>query len=82
MTAENRDVREIIREEPLRRRQILKALGDGQMTVPEIAEAISAPTNETMYWVMGMRKYRWLAEVADATDDGFFPYRALERQGS
>jgi hypothetical protein len=31
---------------------------------------------------MGMRKYRWLAEVADATDDGFFPYRALERQGS
>jgi hypothetical protein len=52
------------------------------MTVPEIAEAISAPTNETMYWVMGMRKYRWLAEVADATDDGFFPYRALERQGS
>ena len=40
MTEENRDVREIIREEPLRRRQILKALGDGQMTVPEIAEAI------------------------------------------
>jgi hypothetical protein len=81
MTAENRDVREIIREEPLRRREILKVLGEGQMTVPEIAEAISAPTNETMYWVMGMRKYRWLAEVPDATDDGFFPYRAIERQG-
>ncbi len=82
MTAENRDVREIVREEPLRRRQILKALGDGQMTVPEIAEAISAPTNETMYWVMGMRKYRWLAEAGDATDDGYFPYRVIERRGS
>jgi hypothetical protein len=82
MTAQNRDVREIIREEPLRRLEILKALGDGQMTVPEIAEAIFAPTNETMYWVMGMRKYRWLAEVADATDDGFFLYRVIERRGS
>jgi predicted transcriptional regulator len=82
MTAENRDIREIIREEPLRRREILKALGDGQMTVPEIAEAISAPTDETMYWVMAMRKYRWLVEVADASDDGFFSYRAIERQGS
>ena len=80
MTAENRDVREIIREEPLRRRQILKALGDGQMTVPEIAEAISAPTNETMYWVMGMRKYGQVTPLTDATDDGFFQYQAVARR--
>ena len=52
------------------------------MTVPEIAEAISAPTNETMYWVMGMRKYRWITEAGEATDDGLFPYRAIARQGT
>jgi hypothetical protein len=82
MTMESRDVREIIREEPLRRREILKVLGDGQKTVPEIAEAISAPTHETMYWVMGMRKYRWITEAGEATDDGLFPYRAIARQGT
>jgi len=82
MTIKNRDIREIIREEPLRRREILKAIGDRQMTVPEIAEAISAPANETMYWVMGMRKYRWLTEIPEPNDDGFFFYRVIERQVS
>ena len=36
----NRDVREVIREEPLMHRPILAALADGPRTVPEIAEAI------------------------------------------
>jgi len=45
------------------------------MTVPEIAEAISPRRPTRRVLGDGMRKYRWLAEVADATDDGFFPYR-------
>ncbi|MGA9776377.1 MAG: MarR family transcriptional regulator [Candidatus Dormiibacterota bacterium] len=82
MNVESRDLREVIREEPLRRREILKALEGGARTVPEIAAAISAPTHEAMYWVMGMRKYGWVAEVNEPTDDGLYPYRAVERRGA
>jgi len=35
-----RDTREIIREEPLHRDEIVGALADGPRTVPEIAAAI------------------------------------------
>lgn len=74
-----RDVREIVREEPVMRRRILAALRDGPLTVPEIASAIDAPTSETVIWVMGMRRYGWLAEVKGVTDDGFFRYEPTGR---
>ena len=79
MVVESRDLREVIREEPLRRREILKAVADGPRTVPEIAGLIGCPTHEVMYWVMGMRKYGYLGESSEADDDGLFHYRALER---
>ena len=69
-----RDVREIVREEPLMRPRILAALRDGPRTVPEIAEAIGAPASEVVIWVMGLRRYGWLAEVKGATTDSYFQY--------
>jgi DNA-binding IclR family transcriptional regulator len=67
----SRDTREIIREEPLMRGRILDALTDGPHTVPEIAAAIGAPENETMFWVMGMRKYGLVAELPQPDGDYF-----------
>ncbi len=74
----NRDFREVIREEPLMHRPILAALADGPRTVPEIADAIGRPSEEVMYWVMGMRRYAKLVELREPTDDGFFQYAARE----
>lgn len=74
----SRDVREIVREEPLVRRQILAALADGPHTVPEIAAAIGAPENETMLWVMGMRKYGLLAELPEPEGD-YYRFQAVAR---
>jgi len=74
-----RDIREVVREEPLRRPRILAALRAGPLTVPEIAGAIDAPTSETLIWVMGMRRYGWLAEIKGASDDGFFRYEPTGR---
>jgi predicted Rossmann fold nucleotide-binding protein DprA/Smf involved in DNA uptake len=74
-----RDVREIVREEPVMRAQILATLHDGPLTVPEIAEAIGAPTHEVVIWVMGMRRYGWLAEIKGATVDGYFQYEPTGR---
>jgi hypothetical protein len=74
-----RDIREIVREEPSMRGRILAALVDGPRTVPEIAEAIGFPTHEVVLWVMGMRRYGWLAEVKGVTDEGYFRYTATGR---
>ena len=73
-TAMNRDVREIIREEPAMHVQILQALDAGPLTVPEIALAIHQPSEEVVFWVMGMRRYGRIVEIPEANDDGFFLY--------
>ena len=79
MPATIRDLREVVREEPVMRRRILAALDAAPLTVPEIAAAIDAPTSETLIWVMGMRRYGWLAEVKGAAEDGFFRYEPTGR---
>jgi predicted Rossmann fold nucleotide-binding protein DprA/Smf involved in DNA uptake len=78
----NRDVREVIREEPVMRARILAALAEGPLTIPEIARAIDAPTHEVVFWVMGMRRYGWLAEIKGATVDGYFQYARTGRVAS
>jgi predicted Rossmann fold nucleotide-binding protein DprA/Smf involved in DNA uptake len=75
----HRDDREVIREEPVMRARILAAVHDGPRTIPEIAAVIGAPTHETVFWVMGMRRYGWLAEIKGATVDGYFQYEATGR---
>jgi len=77
-----RDVREIVRDEQVMRRRILAALADGPLTVPEIAQAVERPTHEVMFWVMGLRKYGWLAEIKEVNDEGYFSYQVVEREGS
>jgi hypothetical protein len=74
-----REVREIVREEPVMRPRILAALRDGPLTVPEIAGAIGEPTREVVIWVMGMRRYGWLAEIRSPAVDGYFQYERTGR---
>ncbi len=57
-----RDVREVIREEPLMRDRLLALLASGPLTVPELAAAGSLPETEVMVWLMGMRKYGYVVE--------------------
>ncbi len=76
-----RDIREVVRDEQVMRRQILAVLADGPLTVPEIAAAVERPTHEVMFWVMGLRKYGWLAEIKEVTDDGYYRYQVVEREG-
>ena len=79
MSTTNRDFREVVREEPVMRARILAALREGPLTVPEIARAIDEPTHEVVFWVMGMRRYGWLAEIKGATVDGYFQYQTTGR---
>jgi hypothetical protein len=80
MTAKNRDVREIVREETFMRARILEVLAEGPRTVPEIAVAIGRPTHEAMFWVMGMRRYGQVRDVKEAAVDGYFRYQAVAKE--
>jgi len=79
MLGSDREVREIVRDEHLMRGRILKLLGDGSLTIPEIAQALGRPSHEVTFWVMGMRKYGYLLEEKEATDEGYHRYMAVER---
>ena len=78
----NRDVREVIRDEQFMRARILKVLEAGPQTVPEIAATLGKPTHEVVYWVMGMRKYGYVAEIKEVNDEGYFRYQAVPREES
>jgi len=82
MSTTLRDPREIIREEPLMHLPILHALEDGPLTVPEIAELIGCPSDEVLFWVMGMRRYGHVVEVEDPTDEGYFRYASVRAEAT
>jgi hypothetical protein len=75
----NRDLREVIRDEHIMRGRILKLLAGGPLTIPEIATGVGRPTFEVTFWVMGMRKYGYVTEIKEVTDEGYFQYQAIER---
>jgi hypothetical protein len=81
MLEANREVREVIRDEHLMRGRILKLLDAGPRTIPEIAEALGRPSHEVTFWVMGMRKYGYVLEEKETTDEGYHRYEAIEREG-
>jgi hypothetical protein len=80
MTAASRDVREMVREEPLMRGRILEVLAAGPHPVPEIAAAIGRPPHEAMFWVMGMRRYGYVRETKEVTPEGYFRYYAVQKE--
>jgi predicted Rossmann fold nucleotide-binding protein DprA/Smf involved in DNA uptake len=75
----SRDIREVVRDEPLLRDRLLELLRDGPLTVPELAAAGELPQDEVMIWMMGLRKYGYVAEEKGASADGYFRYAAVER---
>ena len=79
MTNLTREMREVVREEPLMHRPILDALAAGPLTVPEIADAIGHPSAEVLVWVMGMRRYGLVAEIKEAPGDGYYRYGSVEK---
>ena len=71
-----RETREVMREEPLVRARILELLAAGPQSVPELAERAGLPAEEVMVWLMGMRKYGFVAET-DQDDEGYYRYAAV-----
>ncbi len=64
------------------RNQILKVLAAGPRTIPQIAAALGYPAHEVVFWVMGMRKYGFVAEIKEVTGEGYYQYQAVPREGA
>lgn len=80
MNGQVRDIRELIREEMVMRTKVLATLREGPKTVPEIAQALACPVNEVMFWVMSARKYGYLEELGEPTDDGYYQYQLVVKK--
>ncbi len=74
-----RDIREIIREEMIMHGRIVDVLRGGSKTVPEVVKELNCPTDEVMFWMMGMRKYGYIHETEEITDEGFYKYSLTEK---
>jgi hypothetical protein len=75
-----RDLRDVVRDEMLMRDNVLAILRDGPKTVPEIAAAMARPPRDVMLWVMSVRKYGYVEEISEPTDEGYYKYQ-LARDG-
>jgi pyruvate/2-oxoglutarate dehydrogenase complex dihydrolipoamide acyltransferase (E2) component len=61
------------------RRKIKKALADGPRTVPALAAAMEASTDDVLWHVMAMRAYGQVAE--DEQEGDYFSYRLVPVEG-
>jgi len=67
--------RETARREPGMRLRILKVLGSGPKTIPEIAEATGLPSRDVLWWVMGCMRYSFVEPTGETTSEGYHKYR-------
>jgi len=73
-----RDLGEVLRDGMREGDRVLRVLADGPKTIPEIVEALHAPTREVMLWVMALRRYGRVGEVPKAPTDEYYRYRRTE----
>ncbi|MEJ5169541.1 MAG: hypothetical protein WHU10_00995 [Fimbriimonadales bacterium] len=67
---ENKRKAERQKEQNRLQKAVLDALGDGERTVPEIAEAAGIDTQTALWWVTALRKYN---KVETAGKRGDYP---------
>ena len=73
-----RELSEVLRDEMVMRDRIKKLLTGKSMTIPEIAEALDAPKQETMLWIMAMWRYGHVKDLPKSRTDDYFKYTTAE----
>ncbi len=73
-----RDLSEVLRDGMVARDRIAAVLRDGPKTVPEIAEALGAPSYEVMKWLMAMRRYGTVRDLPKGRADDYYRYELSE----
>jgi len=80
MQQKNKEIQEIMIEEIVMRDRITEVMQKGPATIPEVAKAINKPTDQVMFWIMAMRKYGFIAETEQVTEDDYYKYELIEKE--
>lgn len=72
---EQRDLREVMRDEMVMKDRIVSLLRGGPRTIPEIAEALRCPPREVTLWVMALRRYGALEELPKGKAEDYYRYK-------
>ena len=76
----SRDVREVVRDEPLVRDRLVEVLRrDGPMSVADLAAASGYPAVEVMIWIAGLRKYGHITQASSEPAGSDPRYAAVSR---
>ncbi len=62
------------------RKSIAKALSTGPKTIPQIAEIMNLPLSDVTYNVMTCRKYGYIEETGEVSDDDYYFYELKGRK--
>ena len=73
-----RNLTEVLRDEMVERDRVSGVLRSGPKTLPEIAEALGAPTYEVTKWVMAMRRYGRVRDLPKARSEDYYRYELVE----
>jgi len=73
-----RDLREVFRDGLAEQDRIAAVLRTGPKTLPELADALHAPTPDVTKWVMAMRRYGRVRDLPKARADDYYQYQLVE----
>ena len=69
-----RTLPEVFRDEMIMHDRICHLLEEEPLTIPQLAEALGAPSNEVTAWVMAMRRYGRIRALPKARADDYYQY--------
>ncbi|RPJ77754.1 MAG: hypothetical protein EHM13_15560 [Acidobacteria bacterium] len=75
----SKELKDYFNERTRIKKAIRTALGNGPLTVPQIAEACQLPPPRTVWHVMAMRRYGEIVEVGESGD---YPLYGLKAKGA
>jgi predicted Rossmann fold nucleotide-binding protein DprA/Smf involved in DNA uptake len=75
-----RDKAETMRDEMVRRSEIISILRQGPKTVRDLAETMNEPVHEVTMWLMAMRRYGLVDELPKGRADDYFQYQLSEKE--
>ena len=73
-----RNRREVLRDAYPMRDRIETLLRERPQTVPELADALQAPSHEVFLWLAAMLRYNVVEPKGKANSDGYFVYMLKE----
>jgi predicted Rossmann fold nucleotide-binding protein DprA/Smf involved in DNA uptake len=62
-------------------KKIRAELSRGPRTVPDLARSVGLPTDETLWYLMALKKYGKVAEGVKSRGENYYPYELIKDTG-